>query len=112
MICLVSNSKFGKGALTPKFDVKAAYRNVPVHPSPRYLLGMKRYSQFNVDLAVSFDLLSAPFTYDCRHGGIDPADFIQDTRSFRYLDDFITSGHPESSQSAHNMSAAMDVCKH
>ena len=81
MICLVSKSKFGKGALMPKFDVKAAYRNVPVHPSPRYLLGIKRRNQFHADLALSFGPPSAPFTYDCRHGGIDPADLIADARS-------------------------------
>ena len=39
IICLVS--QFGKGALMAKFDVESAYRNVPVHPTERYLLGMK-----------------------------------------------------------------------
>ena len=34
-------SRLGKGALMAKFDVESAYRNVPVHPSDRYLLGMK-----------------------------------------------------------------------
>jgi len=29
-----------------KFDVKSAYRNVPVHPSDRYLLGMKWRNQY------------------------------------------------------------------
>jgi len=33
--------KLGPGALMAKFDVEAAYRNVPVHPSHRVLLGMK-----------------------------------------------------------------------
>ena len=32
--------KLGKGALTAKFDLKAAYRNMPVHPDDRWLLGM------------------------------------------------------------------------
>ncbi|CAB4003429.1 Hypothetical predicted protein [Paramuricea clavata] len=31
----------GPGALMAKFDVKAAYRNIPIHPDDRYLLGMK-----------------------------------------------------------------------
>ena len=30
----------GKGALLAKFDLKAAYRNVPVHPEDRWLLGV------------------------------------------------------------------------
>ena len=32
--------KLGKGALMAKFNLKAAYRNVPVHPDDRWLLGM------------------------------------------------------------------------
>ena len=34
-------SRLGRGALMAKFDVEAAYRNIPVHPSDRFLLGMK-----------------------------------------------------------------------
>ena len=42
-------SKLGPGALMAKFDVEAAYRKVPVHPSHRILLGMKWRDQFYVD---------------------------------------------------------------
>ncbi len=31
----------GRGAELAKADVKAAYRNVPVHPKDRWLLGMR-----------------------------------------------------------------------
>ena len=34
-------SSYGPGALMAKFDVEAAYRNIPVHPDDRYLLGMQ-----------------------------------------------------------------------
>ena len=34
-------SHYGSGALIAKFDVEAAYRNKAVHPSDRYLLGLK-----------------------------------------------------------------------
>ena len=30
----------GKGALLAKVDVKSAYRNIPVHPDDRWLMGM------------------------------------------------------------------------
>ncbi len=33
--------QLGRGAEVDKADVKAAYRNVPVHPRDRWLLGMK-----------------------------------------------------------------------
>ncbi len=39
----------GKGALVAKFDLKAAYRNVPVHPDDRELLGMVWKDQLFVD---------------------------------------------------------------
>ena len=47
-------SKFGKGALMEKFDVEAAYRNIAVHPTDRYLLGMKWRGQYYVDVVVCF----------------------------------------------------------
>ena len=57
-------SGLGKGALMAKFDVESAYRNVPVHPSDRYLLGMKWRNQYYVDLALPFGLRSAPFIFN------------------------------------------------
>jgi hypothetical protein len=32
--------RLGRGALMAKFDLKSAYRNIPVHPDDRWLLGM------------------------------------------------------------------------
>ena len=46
--------KLGKGALMAKFDLKAAYRNVPVHPDDRWLLGMVWENQLFVDTALPF----------------------------------------------------------
>ena len=34
-------SHLGRGALMAKFDVEAAYLNIPVHPADQFLLGMK-----------------------------------------------------------------------
>ena len=44
------------GAFMAKFDVEAAYQNVPVHPSDRVLLGMKRRGKHYADLALPFGL--------------------------------------------------------
>ena len=46
-----------------KFDVEAAYRNIPVHPSDRVLLGIKWRGKYYVDLAVPFGLRSAPYLF-------------------------------------------------
>ena len=49
-------SSYGLGALMAKFDVEAAYRNIAVHPSDRYLLGMRWRKHYYVDLALPFGL--------------------------------------------------------
>ena len=96
-----------------KFDVESAYRNVPVHPSDRHLLGMKWRNQYYVDLALPFGLRSAPFIFNVI---ADLVEWIlvhsyQIPDLLHYLDDFITMGPPESSQCAHNLRAALAVCK-
>ena len=50
----------GRGARLAKIDVKHAYRNVPVHPDDRLLLGMKFKDTVYVDTTLPFGLRSAP----------------------------------------------------
>ena len=57
-------SQFGRGALMAKFHIESTYRNVPVHPLDRYLLGKQWCNQCNVDLALPFGLRSAPFIFN------------------------------------------------
>ena len=52
--------KAGRGAFLAKLDIKAAYRNIPVHPGDRYLLGMQWHGRTFVDTCVPFGLRSAP----------------------------------------------------
>ena len=106
-------SKLGPGALMAKFDVEAAYRNVPAHPSHHILLGMKWHNQFYVDLVLPFGLRSAPFIFNSI---VDMAEWIlvnsyQIPDLLHYLDDFITAGPPQSLQCAHNLATAMQVCQ-
>ena len=111
IICLVS--QFGRGALMAKFDVKSAYRNVPVHPSERYLLEMKWRNQFYVDLALPFGLCSAPFIFNSIADMVEwILVHVHNIPALRhYLDDFITTGPPDSPQCAHNLAIALAVCK-
>ena len=46
----------GRGTLLAKFDVESVYRNVPVHPDDRYLLGTKWRGKYFIDLALPFGL--------------------------------------------------------
>ena len=50
----------GKGALMAKMDVKSAFRNIPVHPDDRLLLGTQWENQYFVDTVLPFGLRSAP----------------------------------------------------
>ena len=53
--------ELGPGTLMAKFDVLAAYRNIPIHPDDRHLLGMFWRDNFYVDLTLPFGLRSALF---------------------------------------------------
>ena len=44
----------GRGSLIAKCDIKHAYRQVPVHPQDRILLGMQWKNQFYVDTRLPF----------------------------------------------------------
>ncbi len=46
-----------------KADVKKAYRNVPVHPDDRRLLGMEWRGTTFVDRTLPFGLRSAPLLF-------------------------------------------------
>ena len=49
-------SKFGPGALTAKFDIESAYRNIAIHPLDRHLLGLKwRNDTFILPYHLGFD---------------------------------------------------------
>ena len=89
-------SGLGRGALLAKFDVEAAYCNIPVHPSDRFLLGMKWRESYYVDLTLPFGLRSAPYIFNSVADMVEwilvhsyeVSDFLH------YLDDFITAGPP------------------
>ena len=51
---------YGKDALLAKVDVQSAYRNVPIHPDDRHLLGMIWEGALYIDTALPFGLRSVP----------------------------------------------------
>ncbi len=86
----------GRGTLMAKVDVKSAYRNVPVHPDDRWLMGMKWRGSVFVDVALPFGLRSAPKIFTAVADAVEwitkkrGADFV-----IHYLDDFLVMGAPE-----------------
>jgi hypothetical protein len=111
IIGMVTN--YGAGALMAKFDVEAAYRNIAVHPTDRYLLGMKWRGQYYMDLTLPFGLRSAPYIFNSVASMVEwillhnyhVSDLLH------YLDDFISAGPPNSDQCQVNLSTALTVCK-
>ena len=87
-------AQFGQGALMAEFDVEAAYRNIAIHPSDRFLLGIKCRSKFYVDLALPFGLRSAPFIFNCVAELVEwiLVNNYKVPDLLHYLDDFITAG--------------------
>ena len=55
--------KLGKGASLAKVDIKHAYRNIPVDPHNRHLLGMQWEGDLYTGLVLPFGLRSAPKTF-------------------------------------------------
>lgn len=105
-------SRLGRGALMAKFDVEAAYRNIPVRPSDRFLLGMKWQGSYYVDLTLPSGLRSAPYIFN---SAADMVEWIlvhsyEVSDLLHYLDDFITARPPASIQCARNLSTALAVC--
>ena len=102
----------GPGTQLVKFDVKSAYRIVPVHPSDRLLLGIRWQGEVYVDTALPFGLRSAPKIFTAV---ADALQWILEQegvpRMFHYLDDFLLFGAPGGSDGARIFNVAMDWCK-
>lgn len=103
--------ELGPGALMAKFDVESAYRNIPIHRSDRYLLGMKWQNQFYVDLVLPFGLRSAPFIFDSVAAAVEwiLSHNYAVKPLFHYLDDFLTLGPPDSDVCQVNVDTSIAV---
>lgn len=105
-------SQYGRGALIAKFDVEAAYQNVPVHPCDRFLLGMKWPGQYYTDLALPFGLRSVPYIFNSVADMVEwillNSHHVSDL--LHYLDDFITASPSNLDQCASNLHTAVEVC--
>lgn len=101
----------GKGTLLAKIDIESAFRNVPVHPDDRHLLGMKWKDEVFVDTVLPFGLRSEPKIFNTI---ADALQWIAKHRGIAYLehflDDFITVGAPQSPECDHNLSLLLDTC--
>ena len=105
----------GRGTLLAKLDIKSAYRNVPVYPGDRHLLGIHWQERTFVDTCLPFGLRSAPKLFNAiadalewvivNQGG-SLVEFI-----VHYLDDFLFGGHPNSDSCCRVLDLALCLCQ-
>ena len=100
----------GQGALLAKLDIKSAYRNVPIHPEDRWLMGMSWDGALFIDTTLPFGLRSDPKIFTAL---ADAAEWIirQAGVNFviHYLNDFLAIGAPGTSECAGAMRTMIDV---
>ena len=103
--------QLGPGALMAKMDVQRAYRNIPVAPDDRRLLGFQWQSQVYIDKALPFGLRSAPLIFSAV---ADTLLWIMTRRgvawAIHYVDDFLTMGGSQSDECHRNMALMHDTC--
>ena len=102
----------GRGTLLAKFDIKSAYRLVPVYPEDRLLLGLQWREQLYIDTVLPFGLRSAPKLFNAV---ADALQWIIRSRGprlvFHYLDDFALVGEPRSEECQGAFQTAREVCE-
>ena len=95
----------GKGALLAKVDIRNAYRNIPVHPDDRWLLGMGWNGDVYIDTVLPFGLRSAPKVFN---SVVDAVEWVLRQAGVvnicHYLDDFLIMGPADSPTCAHDLS--------
>ena len=101
----------GRGSLIAKTDVKHAYRQIPIHPDDRWLLGMRWNGQLFLDATLPFGLRSAPIIFTAV---ADALEWVVRTRGashiFHYVDDFVVVGPPESVKCSSDLELLLQTC--
>lgn len=105
--------KLGRGAMLAKFDIKRAYRLLPVSVAHRPLLGMQWKGKFYIDLALPFGIRSAPKIFT---RFADSLQFLLNSiggvsNILHYLDDFFLAAPPDSLIGARNLQTCFSICE-
>lgn len=103
----------GRGTLLAKIDIESAFRNIPVHPEDRHLLGLLWEDHLYVDTVLPFGLRSAPKIFN---SVADALQWIARDRGIsfleHYLDDYVTAGAPDSAECESNLSLLIELCSY
>ena len=105
----------GRGTLLAKLDIKSAYRNIPVHPGDRHLLGVQWQGTVFVDACLPFGLRSAPKIFNATADALEwiiarqGASFVEFI--IHYLDDFLLGGSPHTEACQKSLDLSLQVCQ-
>ena len=97
-----------------KFDLKSAYRQVPVHPDDRKLLGMVWEGQIYVDTTLPFGLRSAPTIFSAEADALAYMirQKLQDKGKLgHYLDDYVVVTSADLGVARKALSDSLEVCE-
>ena len=93
-------------------DIEHAYRNIPIHPLDRRLLGMEWNGALYVDTVLPFELRSTPKLFSAV---VDVLEWIALHEGvsilLHYLDDFLTMGRELTSECWNNLKKLIQLCQ-
>ena len=103
--------ELGPGTLLAKCDIKQAYRNVPVHPEDRFLLGMEFEGRTYVDTTLPFGLRSAPKLFTALAEALEWCVKRKGLEwLLKYIDDFLIMGRRNTDECSGNLRTFIACC--
>ena len=105
-------TKYGKGCIMAKIDLKAAFRMVPIVAEEWDLLGLHWKGKYYVDTCLPFGLRSAPYIFNQFASALH---WIMATNYaaelIHYLDDFLLAGPPGQPTCSKSTETMLRVCE-
>ena len=101
----------GKGAMLAKMDIRQAYRNIPVAPDDKHLLGLQWNDQIYIDQVLPFGNSSASIIFSAIADALLWIMLKEGVSwGIHYIDDFLTMGVPNSQECLQNTQIMQSVC--
>ena len=103
--------QMGPGTQLAKIDIAHAFRNVPIHPSNRHLLGMQWGDRVFIDTTLPFGLRSSPKIFSAISDALEWILANQGMSScLHYIDDFFTLGLANAEECRQNLHLMLWIC--
>ena len=102
--------EYGASTQLAKFDVKSAYRSVPIYPDDRWLLGMSWKGGVYIDTVLPFRLRYAPKMCSTVADAMQWLTEGSDVQVIHYLDDFLIFGPEGEAAQSGNYCHSLENC--